>query len=239
MSSKKHTKSNGQKGNLKTWVTNNWVSLFTLLISSLALWVSFQSNQLTKANSSSFINIVSEVFEAETMMILGCQHKNSYYVHYYVVNEYTFSNTGGRAVSLVKVNLHRGDDEYKVKVFMPQSFDARSLEAPPDLDFYHGLVFTDSLGTAIIVPTKAEPINLPLSIDSGSGEKWLFQGDTFDIFDNIDKARQVIASLRDEKNIFSWEFTFSDGSIVKSDKIIVSYSYGDISQDFPECQNEP
>ena len=182
---------------------------------------------------------MNETFESETMMILGCQYKNSYYAHYYVVNEYTFSNAGGRAVSLVKVSLHRGDDEYKVKVFMPQSFDARSLESPPDLDFYHGLVFTDSLGTAIIVPTKAEPINLPLSIDSGSGEKWLFQGDTFDVFDNADKARQVIASLRDGKNIFSWEFTFSDSSIVRSDKIIVSYSYGDISQDFPECQNEP
>lgn len=238
MPSNHQKKSDARKDKPLTGITSNWLNIITLVIASISLWLSFQANLLTKQNSSPFIKIVSEAFETETMMILGCQNDNSYYVSYYVGNEYTFSNMGGRAVSLIKVSLNRGNDKYKVKVYTPQSFDSRRLEAFPDLDIYHGLVFSEGFGTSLIVPTKAEPIDLPLNIDSGNGEKWLFQGDKFDIFKDEKEARQAITNARDGKNIFSWEFVFSDGTVVKNDKFIVSYSYSDTSTNFPPCESK-
>jgi len=207
-----------------SWIRKNWLGLTSAIIAILALAIAYQANRIAKDEASSSLKIANEAFSSETMMIFGCQYNNSFYVTYYVVNEYTFANTGGRPVSLINAKLSRGDVDYKVKIYSPQSFDARSLDAPPDLDDNHGLVFSESLATSIIVPTTAEVLVFPQTIDAGTGEKWMFQGDSLDIFESEEEAKLAVSNAPKGKNIFSWQFIFSDGTVLKKEQMI-DYSY--------------
>ncbi len=235
---RKHNNTASTNSKFKTWAKNNWAIIATLFISVLALAVSLQANILTMDNSSPLVRIAEEAFDKESLIIIGCNIGNSYEVKYYIANEYTFSNTGGRAVSLVKVTLHRGDQEYHVRVYSPQSFDARTVQPPKDIDFYRSMVFADNAATAIFVPTKAKSIKFPLKIESGTGEKWFFQGDNYDLFQTAGEAESAIVKAENGKNIFSWKFEFNDGTVLKSDKLVLFAHNSSKASDFPDCQNQ-
>lgn len=204
------------------------------------LILAWQSNQLSIEGTSSSPQITTKAFDRETMMTVGCQTKDDYFwVRHYIANEFTISNSGGRAVSLVNARLVRGDNELKVKAFLPQSFDARNPSVPSGMDEQHGIVFSESLANAILVPTKAEPIIFPLKLESGLGERWLFQADDTDTLSAENDAILAVSDTETGEDKITWVFEFSDGTILNHETAIASYSYNpSLLQGFPDCEEE-
>lgn len=198
-------------------------SILGVLIAFASFILAYQANVLAKQVASAEPSILKTTFPYETLMITGCQTKNKdYHLDLFVANELIIANKGGKDTTLTKVSLSRDDQVYGVYLYPSQVFDARFNQ--PDMDFYHGMVYSRGLFESIVVPTDAERIDLPVIIKSGTGEKWLFQGEFHYKFSDLQDAEKQLAEIDTAGDYFDWVFEFSDGTTLTSQQFIVSYS---------------
>jgi hypothetical protein len=215
------------------WIRQNWFNLVTLAMALIALTLSLQANQtsneaneianeaneIARENSSPQMSVVKEGFLKDTVMVTGCRTETNYfYLEFYAVDEFTIANRGGRTTALVGAQLKQGERQYDVRVYSPQAFNANEYT-----DLTRGVVVGEP-DLAIMVPTKADPLTLPLNIESGTGSKWMFQGEFIRVFSTQQEAQSALDSEENAPRELTWSFEFSDGSIVTLNKEIVSYS---------------
>lgn len=233
------------RGSFQEWIASSWFNVITLLVAVLALWVAWSSNQtaadanklaqqanqimlrtneIESESSSPNLRAIASLFAGATFMETGCRYSRddgSYEIGYYLADEFTIANTGGRNASLVKVDLERSDGRiYTTKVFPPTSFD---FNVEPPRETYRGTVFAN--GRQAVVPTSAEPVRLPVDLEAGSAESWFVQAQYTEYPASQEEAKTAIAAFEAAPTqTITWTLSFSDGSIVTIPKSPVIYS---------------
>lgn len=193
---------------MKYFLKNNWANITTLAISIIAIFLSLQSNQLSKQAIEiaspklevTFLDSPSPTFIYIDACLLSYP-ETRYTIEYHSSDVFIINNSGGLKTSLIDINLNVGDKSFR------------------DLFAYKQ---NNNVNTNIF--KSGEKITLPVDIEAGTARRWGIEVITFRGYKTIEEALNSISmfdfhsdiQLYDTQTGY-WEFIFGDNTILKLD----------------------